>query len=165
MHYWDDDWPHWDDLGAAITYFDRLVRRYRLRTHQIKEKFGTLRCYMAGLGFESLHDVTHPGYAYSRYPRWLWRMCCGGCLSTSNWFWKWLVWRPSSWVQARLYRRAYQKTLRRWPHLAPELLGSADIPSLLVGLVDPDECGHKVVWRSNKGERCGVCMKELEVEE
>jgi len=161
-HDWDDGWEYWDDLNAAVDYFSKLIRKYRLPVTQVKEKYGTLRCYMSGLGFENLHYITHPGHCYSRYPKWLWRMCCGGCLSSRNWFWRWLVYRPSAWVHSKLYRRAYRKTVEKWPHLAAELLSMADARDLLVGIVDQDKCEHSSTWTSNKGRQCGVCMKWLE---
>lgn len=162
-HYWGDDWPYWEDLHEAIQYLTRLARhRYRLPFHDIKEKYGTLRGYVGCLGWTDLHAITHPGYCSIRLKgpfRWLnYNLCC-----CKNPFWKWLVWWPSYRVQKYLYRRAYAKTVARWPHLAPELLSMAEGRELLKGIVDPATCGHESVWESmHDGTRtCGVCMTEL----
>ena len=133
MHYWGDDWEYWDDFYEMEEYFAKLIRKYRLPAIQIKEKYGSLRCYMAGLGYDSLHSITHPGHAFSRYPDWLWKINCRYLMS-SNIFWRWLVYWPSEFINSKLYRGAYKKTIKKYPHLRDEILYMADYEELLEGL-------------------------------
>ncbi len=43
MHYYGDDWPHWDELGEAHLYIQDCVYKYSLCRLISKEKWGTIR--------------------------------------------------------------------------------------------------------------------------
>ena len=133
-HKWGDDWPHWEDLCDAEAECERLARRYRLPVHQIKEKWGELRFY-CHLGYTSLHDMTHPGYHFNRYPKWLWWLNC--MVFTCHSFpWRWLVYWPTMQLHRRLYRHLYKKLVAKWPHITEEIVSAADFPELLDGIGD-----------------------------
>jgi hypothetical protein len=131
MHRWGDEGVDWKGISDAANYIGKFLRRWgRVSVTQTKEKYGTARVYCA-FGWYQIHSITHPGYVYSRYPRWLWRLDCyyGNYLT-----------RPLNYLavpfQKWLYRIAYQRALRKWPHLAGEILMGADFIELLMGL-DP----------------------------
>jgi len=76
---------------------------------------------------------------------------------------RWYI-SPQSEDDKVAYRAIYEAAVEVYPHLAAELLGHADCHELLVGIVDPDECEHGIIWTQYKadGERsyCGVCGEE-----
>ena len=43
MHYWGDDWEHWDELHKAITFCTRNWARFKGPSGLGKEKYGTFR--------------------------------------------------------------------------------------------------------------------------
>ena len=157
-HLWGEEGFDWNGLNGAIDYISGRLRRWRVPVLQSKEKYGTCRIY-TGLGWSSLHDMTHPGHAFRRY-KWDWVWWLSG-KSWGAWWWR-PVARASGWVHARVYRAAYAGAVRRWPHLAAEILEDADCRKLLVGIVDPAACEHGSVWESDEGRQCGVCGKWLE---
>ena len=68
-HDWSDETFDWKGLNEAVDFLDKNLRRFgHIAVRQSKEKFGTARIYCS-LGFSQLHDITHPGYVYSRYPK------------------------------------------------------------------------------------------------
>lgn len=148
MHIWDDDWPYWDDLNNAVNYFGKLVRWYALYYHDLKEKYGSLRFYLGPAAFVApgtRHNWILPYRNKPFYP-----------------FGK----RVSAWLFRKLYRRAYAKTVKRYPHLAEELLFDADMPEWLAGIVNPATCEHKSCWACHPADgasykRCGACMTKL----
>ena len=72
MHFWGDEDVDWKGIGDAAEYIGKGLRKWgRINVVQYKEKFGTVRVYCS-LGIWSLHELTHPGHCYCRYPAWLW---------------------------------------------------------------------------------------------
>jgi len=43
IHYWGDDWPHWNELYEAGNYIHNFVYKYSRCRLVYKEKYGTLR--------------------------------------------------------------------------------------------------------------------------
>jgi len=70
-HEWSDDWGYWKLLNEGICYIDNELRKARIGVHS-KEKFGSARFSLYFFNGH-LHDLTHPGYVYSQYPKWLWK--------------------------------------------------------------------------------------------
>lgn len=127
MHYWGDKDFDWDALDEAGEYLRTYFRRWRVPVRDIKEKYGTLRCYCS-LGWYSPHALTHPRYIFSQYPKWLWII---NCKFRQTWFWKWLIYRSSIKLHKRIYRNGYKKLIKKWPSLKVEILMDADFPELL----------------------------------
>lgn len=122
MHDWSDKSVDWAGISAAAEYIGIGLRRWgRVGVMTYKEKFGTVRVYCS-LGWSSLHCMTHPGWAYYRYPFWLASLPLA-----------WLNWGVIPY-HAWLYRRYYRKAVQKWPHLRLEILSAADYPELLKGL-------------------------------
>ena len=126
MHRWGDENVDWEGIDAAARFIGERLRRWgRVGVHQYKEKWGEVRVYCS-FGWSQVHDITHPGHAYGRYPKWLWRLDCRL---------GWLLARPLNWLvlpfHKWLYRRTYRQAVKRWPHLRDEILCAADWPELL----------------------------------
>lgn len=131
MHSWGDKGVDWAGIGESASWMGIQLRRWgRVQVTTTKEKYGTARVYCA-FGWYQFHSITHPGYVRSRYPNWLWKLDCyyGHYLMAPL---NRLVVPYQKW----LYRMVYKKALKKWPHLAAEILMGADFTELLVGL-DP----------------------------
>lgn len=138
MHYYGDNWPHWNHLDDAVHLISSYCRRYGRLGGQAKEKYGTVRFYV--MFHHQLHDLVWPGHYWLRYrqpywwrPRWL----CYLLGPLFEWF-DFEVYMPffgplqrcvQRW-QAWIYVRAYQKAVKRWPHLKKEIICCADQPQL-----------------------------------
>lgn len=105
-----------------------LINFGRVNVTQTKEKYGTVRVYCT-LGWYSIHDITHPGYSYSQYPKWLFNLDYS-CFSKIVSLFNPIVLKYHQW----LYRRAYKKAVQKWPHLTYEILVCADYSEFLKGL-------------------------------
>ena len=164
MHAWGDEWfeGHGAELNEAVLYLGTTLRKWRIPVRDYKEKWGTARVYCS-LGWGCLHDMTHPGHCFRRYKwDWVWRL---SCKSQYAWWW-WPIMAASSAIHKRIYRKVYGNAVRRWPHMAAEILSMADFRELLEGLVPPETCSHSEVWHSMDGhgretQTCGVCGKDL----
>jgi len=103
-------------------------RKWGFLGGQAKEKYGELRFY-AKFGWLSLHTLIYPGYVYSQFPNWLWRLDCRYIGPTLRFFFE----RPFVWWQIKVYNWAYQRALARHPHLRAEILNSADYHEFIKG--------------------------------
>jgi len=69
---------------------------------------------------------------------------------------------PTEGKQAEAYRSIYEATVKKWPHIAPEILSDADwFKEFLVGIVDPTTCKHKSTWKCGEKHWCGTCGKDM----
>lgn len=123
MHYWGDDFKHFRDVEEVAYKIGKFCRRYgRICVMQTKEKYGTARVYCS-FDLSDLHGLIWPGYAYVRYKK----------------LYKLLTFRlfkyvPTLWWQKRVYREAYKRALKKYPHIREEILCCADFPEHLEGL-------------------------------
>ena len=132
-HYWGDEDFDWDGLNSSINIITDICRFWRLGIHS-KEKYGTARItpwFWDG----SLHSLIWPGYVYRQYPK--------------NWIGDKLWWldiyffprffnalfltRLVFWFHAKIYNYAFQKAIKKYPHLKEELLVDADGCELIDG--------------------------------
>lgn len=126
MHSWGKEDVDWKGIDDCHMWIGKQLKRWgRMNVMQTKEKWG-LVCVYCNLGWSQLHSITHPGYAYSQYPQWLWTL---DCLYFSKVFryLNYLVIPYHCW----LYTRVYGQALRKWPHLRAEILHGADCNELL----------------------------------
>jgi len=162
-HFWGDGFPFFDDVAEAADYIGTFLRRWgRVRVYQTKEKYGTARCYLS-FGFNELHCILYPGYAYCQYSKWFgiywfkhlfsytWEVKPENC----NWFIRMLnkmaeaVWWFDIYIMGKLvrplnkivipyhiwlYKRAYRKAIEKWPYIREEILDGADCHEFLKGL-------------------------------
>lgn len=63
-HEWGDDWSHWQELDAAVSYIYKEARKARIGG-QIKEKYGTVRWY-AKFHY-MVNDLVWPGHMFVRW--------------------------------------------------------------------------------------------------
>lgn len=136
-HYWGEEGFDWSGLNEAINFIDKKLRFWRIGVHQSKEKFGCARIYCS-LGWYSLHNITHPGHAFSRYPNWLWSLDCK-FLSKIVQMFNFIIFPIHKWV----YTNAYKKAIKKYPHLKEEICCDADYIELLSGF-------YKSRWKEIK---------------
>jgi len=119
MHHWGDK-VDWKGINEAAEYIGTSLTKYGRMRADYKEKWGTVRVYV-DLGWSQIHSITHPRYHYGQYPKWLWNLDCNyGHYITRvlN-----LVAVP---YHTFLYRMFYTRAVRKWPHLAKEIVYGAD---------------------------------------
>lgn len=139
MHQWGDENVDWKGIDEVCDYIAKYSRRYGLIGGQIKEKWGTIRWY-AHFGHLSLHSIIYPGYVYSQFPNWLWKLDCNYIgpilrLFFEKAFVKW---------QTFIYNRIYQNCLKKWPHLRAEILIASDYPELIQGAIRIEETENEI---------------------
>ena len=120
-HYWSDKDFDWNALNEAINYIhNRLNKLARIGVHS-KEKYGTARisCYFV----HSIHSLTHPGYVYSQYPKWLWKFDV--YYGSQILYYTGLLWLIFKW-QKFIYVDTYKKAVKKWPHIKDKILCHAD---------------------------------------
>lgn len=129
MHDWSEKDVDWAGISEAAEYIGLGLRKWgRMEVRDYKEKYGTVRVYCS-FGWQSLHSVTHPGWAYIQYKRnsllWFleWNRVVRKCIQSLNC----LVIPFHVW----LYRKFYRNAIRKWPHLRLEILSGADYSKLL----------------------------------
>lgn len=120
-HSWGDDSIDWNALNSAVEYVGRTCRRYGFIPGQYKEKYGTLRFY-AHFGHLSLHALVYPGYVYSQFPDWLWKLDCKYIGPTLRFFFEKLF---VKW-QCKVYAYAYRQAIKRWPQVYEEITCAMD---------------------------------------
>lgn len=131
MHSWGDDFQYFEDVGRCADEIGAFCVRWgRIGVTCTKEKYGTVRVYCI-LGAHSLHALLFPRYVFRHptFPAWLYRLdykLTGPAFRVLS--------RPVSWYQSKIYRLAYYRALKRYPHIKEEILTDADYPEYLEGL-------------------------------
>lgn len=153
MHDWSDRDVDWPGISDAAYWIGKQLMTYgRMGVSDMKEKFGTVRVYVS-FGWYQFHTIFKPGYHYSQWPKWLWYLdCVYG--SRAIWLLNYVAIPYHKW----LYRQVYKQALKKWPHLAKEILCGADWTELLVGL-HPDliyeqtgENSFSIGWKGDPEE-------------
>jgi hypothetical protein len=72
MHYWGDDWKHWDTLYKVIDEAEKGLRKYHIGFY-IKEKYGTMRLDFLHYWDGTIHGWFRPSYAVYR-DFWVWEI-------------------------------------------------------------------------------------------
>ena len=128
MHHWGDENVDWKGINDCTSYIGKnLLKWGRCNVWQYKEKYGTVRVYMGGFGWTSLHNITHPGYAFSKYPKWLWNLDCIILSKIIPVLFNWIIVPYHKW----LYKKLYSDMIKKYPHLKKEILYLADYYELL----------------------------------
>jgi len=133
MHIWGDkdfDWQALDNAIHLIWWWSTKVGRFG---GQIKEKWGCLRFYVF-FSDGTLHSLCKPGYYYSQWPKWFyWGIdwpIIRRVIKYSG-----LLWLIHRW-QHFIYNFAYQRAVKRFPHIREEILIDADLLELIKGTED-----------------------------
>lgn len=139
-HDWGDENVDWNGINAAVDYISSYCSKYALLMGQAKEKYGTVRFY-AHFGHLSLHSIVYPGYVYSQFPKWLWKLDCYYIGPILQFFLE----KPFVKWQMFIYNRAYQNAIRRWPHLRAEILCAADYIELIKDVTRIEETDKEII--------------------
>jgi hypothetical protein len=115
--------PPW--VYEPATYLQWYLQTFARMDAPAKWKFDTVRCYVT-FGWHQFHSITHPGYAFSRYPRWLWWLDC----TVGSQLIRLLGKLPDKFHEF-MYRRAYKHVLRKWPEHRAAILSGMDYPELI----------------------------------
>lgn len=131
MHSYYDvpEWPYFIDVSDAARFIGLFLRKWgRVPVRSFKEKYGSVRVYLS-LGWYQFHCIFYPGFAYSQFPKWLWKLDCtyGSILIR-------LVNKLVLPYHIWLYKLAYKKAIKKWPHIKNEILSCSDYPELLTSL-------------------------------
>ena len=143
-HIWGDTDFDWDGLNDALHIIWKTCRWARLGAH-VKEKYGSARVtpwFWDG----SLHSLLYPGYVYCQYKdRWfgigniLW--WCDIYLFPKIAKWTGLL-SIIFWIQKKVYNLAFQRALKKHPHIRDEILADVDFHEL----IDGGEEVHNKYW-------------------
>jgi len=128
-HFWGDEFPYFAEVDQAAYEIGQFCRKWgRIGVRQTKEKYGTARVYCS-FGWYQLFSITHPGYAYSRYPKWLWVLDCryiSKLIAPLN-----KIVAP---YHVFIYRLAYKRAIKKFPLIREEIISGADWKELLEDL-------------------------------
>ncbi len=156
MHCWGDGFEYFNDVGNAAAEIGDFCRKWgKISVTQTKEKYGTARVYCHFGGYYMIHDLFWPGHVASRYPfgfskfdrlfkktvgkkiyemvgNMMWRTdhFLSRILLRNKFVSKWLC-RYQVWI----YKKAYERALRKYPHITREILYGADWEELLKHLM------------------------------
>jgi len=127
-HEWGEKDVDWAGLDDCCNILHNTCTRWGRFGGQTKEKYGTVRFY-AHMGWLCLHSLIYPGYVYNQFPKWLWTLDCKFIGPILRFFFEkiWTKW------QIKVYNYAYQKCLKKYPHLRAEILCGADNAELIKG--------------------------------
>ena len=123
---WDDDlFNQVNDAAYEIGTF--CAKWGRINVRQTKEKFGTVRVYCS-LGVDCFYGLLFPRHCWVK-PWWPYRLD----LNISRWMMPPINRLVFPW-QKLIYRLAYKRALRKYPHLRDEIMCCADFYDLLYGV-------------------------------
>lgn len=112
-HDWSDDTFDWKGLYEAEQHVRSIIKYARVGCHS-KEKYGTLR-WSFYLFNGHFHDLTHPDYVYSQYPKWLWHFD--------------IMYEPLKFLrpiirffQVKVIKLAFSSACQKYPHLVKEIV-------------------------------------------
>ena len=128
MHSYGDENVDWAGIDDSARYIGENLKKWgRVNVRQWKEKFGSARVYCS-LGWNSLLNITHPGYCHYRpYPKWLMTLDIYYLSKIIPFLLNWLIVPYHKW----LYRKLYKDCVKKFPHLRKEILCFADYSELL----------------------------------
>lgn len=116
-----------NELDEAADFISGYCRTWGRMGGQSKEKYGTVRFYV-NFYICSLHNLFYPGYYYyTQYPKWIHWLDVHFFEPILSRFFAGLLFR---W-QKKVYSDAYNKAVRKWPHLTYEILCCADWPEYI----------------------------------
>jgi hypothetical protein len=138
MHNWGGNFKYFADVGSAADEIGEFCKKWaRINVLQTKEKYGTARVYCSFTGFPNIHNIIWPSYYYIQ-----WR--------AFSWFGKVMEFVDTKIVdniiyysginyifvpyQKFIYRLAYKRAMKKYPHIKAEIKHGANWDELLKGL-------------------------------
>lgn len=123
---WSD--KYFEQVDDAAEMIGAFISRWgRMGVMQTKEKFGTVRVY-CHFGIDCIHSIFWPRHCWIH--KW-WPYSFD--LSISSWLMP-LVNKIMVPYQEWIYRLAYKRAVKKYPHLTNEILVMADYGKLLDGI-------------------------------
>lgn len=117
FHDWSDSEFDWNSLYSAIEEATTIMERFgRVGVHS-KEKYGTAR-WSLYLFAGHFHDLTHPGYVFRQYPKWLWSF------DVQYRPLRFLI-TPIRWWQKKVIRYAFNYVCNKYSHIVDEIVCNA----------------------------------------
>lgn len=126
MHYWGE-WTDegFADVDRAAHEIAKFCRRWGRFTGQAKEKFGQVRFYAYIGGRLDLYSLWNGGYFYYRGPNWFWKLNCFIAKRVS------VPFNLLEHYRVFIYKLAYKRALKRYPHIHNEIISGMDHKELL----------------------------------
>lgn len=123
-HYWGE-WPDkaFLDVEAAAGEIARFCRRWGRFGGFTKEKFGTARFYASIHNVVDLWELWTGGYVFYKGPKWFWSINCALRFEAP--------FNLLMWWRTEVYKMAYRRVLRKYPHIHNEIISGMDYPELL----------------------------------
>jgi len=115
---------------AAYEIGKFLVKWGRINVRQTKSKYGTVRVYCS-LGYWSFHSFFHPTHIWVRWPKWLYT----ADLFVGQYVMKYLNYLVVPY-QKFIYKKAYERAVKRFPTIAKNILICTDFPEILKPLIE-----------------------------
>jgi hypothetical protein len=169
MHVWGDGFKYFREVDEAAFEIGQYCRKWgRISVTQTKEKYG-ISCVYLSFGWYQLFSITHPGYIYSRYPSWLWKLDCrvfSRIIPKLN-----FIVIP---YQKFIYRRAYHKAFRKYPLIKEEIISGADYPEIVSPYFEAVAICHShseeykqgtILWSDKDCEICKIEERANEKED
>jgi len=126
MHYWGDEWEHWEKLYKVISFIEDYWRtRGRINTAGCKEKYGTFRDYSEFWDGTVLSLIKPYRNGYYKY----WIDRCVIKTITKYTGIRWLFRRYQYWI----YNRGINIAVANYPEIKDELLSDLYHYKLLKG--------------------------------
>jgi hypothetical protein len=126
-HMWGDETFDWASLEAAISLIHDACYNWGRLGVSSKEKWGCADIYVEFWN-GSIHSLLYPGYIFNYFPSFLMWLNSEKITSFNN---RIGLVNLVHKYQGLIYRRAYEKALKKYPHIAKEILCNADYPELI----------------------------------
>ena len=124
----DEEYDHEKEILCDIAAYEIgkfLLKWGRINVRQTKSKYGTVRVYCS-LGYYSFHCFFNPAHVWVRWPKWLYAID----LFVSSYIMKYLNYLIVPY-QKFIYRKAYERAVKRFPTIISNILCCADFSELL----------------------------------
>lgn len=124
-HMWGEEGVDWQAINDAASWMPYFMRKWGRFTVHGKEKYGVVRLEFLYMGF-NLHKLIFPDYIFRHrlFPEWLWNI--DQCLEYRTPVYKYLF---NWWLvpyQVWIYKLAYKKAVKKWPHIKKEIMSEYD---------------------------------------
>jgi hypothetical protein len=129
MHMWGDKDFDWTALNNAINEIYFWGNKVGRIGGQIKEKYGEVRWYAHVYGAERLSDLIYPGYHYYQWPAH--RKPMYNIIDQVSSIYMRPFKRLTFQYQKFFYAFAYRMAIKKYPHVADEIIACVDHKELL----------------------------------
>lgn len=126
------------DIDNAAYEIGQFCRRWgKIQVTQTKEKYGTARVY-CHFGISTIHDLIWTGHSYNRWEQKLGKFGKVCFLIDWNIIYRIIKFTRANYLisryQAFIYRLAYKRAMKKYPHIKGAIKHGADFHELLTDL-------------------------------